>query len=231
LSVTQTVLVTALPTIVYTMFGGVQAVAWDRREADVPDRRRLIAAVVVLILGSCPPTSACRCAADRGIDGRCRTFDFRSTSRNQYTFWSGTIAAFFLFCSYFGTDQSQVQRYLTTRSVDEGARVAADERLLEDSAAGAGAAGRRADVRVLHVRPRPLLFDARSRSRCAKDRAPRICRARAPIRGATASRRRGRGGDDAGARCRRCAQVARPASSSRCAMPRPRTIRGEAVTW
>ena len=38
---------------------------------------------------------------------------------NQYTFWSGTIAALFLFCSYFGTDQSQVQRYLTARSVDE----------------------------------------------------------------------------------------------------------------
>src|SRR4029450_5353075 len=38
---------------------------------------------------------------------------------NQYTFWSGTIAALFLFLSYFGTDQSQVQRYLTTKSVDD----------------------------------------------------------------------------------------------------------------
>jgi SSS family solute:Na+ symporter len=53
--------------------------------------------------------------------GRLRTFDFSFDLTNQYTFWSGTIAAFFLFCSYFGTDQSQVQRYLTARSVD-GAR-------------------------------------------------------------------------------------------------------------
>jgi Na+/proline symporter len=53
--------------------------------------------------------------------GRLRTFDFSLTLTNQYTFWSGTIAAFFLFCSYFGADQSQVQRYLTARSVD-GAR-------------------------------------------------------------------------------------------------------------
>ena len=51
--------------------------------------------------------------------GRLRAFEFSFDLTNQYTFWSGTIAAFFLFCSYFGTDQSQVQRYLTAKSVDE----------------------------------------------------------------------------------------------------------------
>jgi Na+/proline symporter len=54
-----------------------------------------------------------------GATGRLRTFDFSGDLTNQYTFWSGTIAAFFLFCSYFGTDQSQVQRFLTARSVHE----------------------------------------------------------------------------------------------------------------
>src|SRR6185503_17209533 len=54
--------------------------------------------------------------------GRLRTFDFSFDLTNQYTFWSGTIAALFLFCSYFGTDQSQVQRYLTARSMDEARR-------------------------------------------------------------------------------------------------------------
>ncbi len=48
-----------------------------------------------------------------------QTFDFSFDLTNRWTFWSGTIAAFFLFCSYFGTDQSQVQRYLTTKSIDE----------------------------------------------------------------------------------------------------------------
>ena len=38
----------------------------------------------------------------------------------RYTLWSGLIAALFLFLAYFGCDQSQVQRYLTARSVDEG---------------------------------------------------------------------------------------------------------------
>jgi Na+/proline symporter len=46
-------------------------------------------------------------------------FDFRLDFTEQYTFWSGTIAALFLFLSYFGTDQSQVQRYLSAKSVDE----------------------------------------------------------------------------------------------------------------
>ena len=64
-------------------------------------------------------TSACRRPGDRRRDRPAATFDFSFDLTNQYTFWSGTIAALFLFCSYFGTDQSQVQRYLTARSVDE----------------------------------------------------------------------------------------------------------------
>ena len=54
-----------------------------------------------------------------GMTGRLQTFDFRFDLTNRYTFWSGTIASLFLFMSYFGTDQSQVQRYLSARSVDE----------------------------------------------------------------------------------------------------------------
>jgi len=54
--------------------------------------------------------------------GRLRSFDFSLDLTNQYTFWSGTIAALFLFCSYFGADQSQVQRYLTAKSLGEARR-------------------------------------------------------------------------------------------------------------
>ena len=51
LSVTQTVLITALPTVVYTMFGGVQAVAWTDVKQMVLIVVGLIAAVVVLVIG------------------------------------------------------------------------------------------------------------------------------------------------------------------------------------
>ena len=48
-----------------------------------------------------------------------KTFDFTFTLNETYPFWSGIIGGTFLMLSYFGTDQSQVQRYLTAKSVDE----------------------------------------------------------------------------------------------------------------
>jgi hypothetical protein len=119
LSVTQTVLVTAVPTVLYTMFGGVQAVAWTDVKQMVLIVGGLVAAVVVLLLGLPAEVSVSDALRIAGSTGRLQVFDFSFDLTNQYTFWSGTIAAFFLFCSYFGTDQSQVQRYLTTPDVDQ----------------------------------------------------------------------------------------------------------------
>ncbi len=119
LSVTNTVLLIALPTAVYTMFGGVQAVTWTDVKQMVLIVGGLAAAVVVLVTGLPDNVSFGQALDVAGATGRLRTFDFSFDLTNQYTFWSGTIAALFLFCSYFGTDQSQVQRYLTTPSVDD----------------------------------------------------------------------------------------------------------------
>jgi len=119
LSVTQTVLLTAVPTILYTMFGGVQAVAWTDVKQMVLIVTGLVSAVIVLVLGLPSDVSLPDALRIAGSTGRLQVFDFRFDITQQYTFWSGTIAAFFLFCSYFGTDQSQVQRYLTTRTVAE----------------------------------------------------------------------------------------------------------------
>jgi len=55
-----------------------------------------------------------------GAAGRLRTLDFSFNLQEKYTFWSGTLAGLFLMLSYFGCDQSQVQRYLTSKSIDEG---------------------------------------------------------------------------------------------------------------
>jgi Na+/proline symporter len=101
------------------MFGGVQAVTWTDVKQMVLIVGGLAAAVVVLIAGLPDELGAVEALRVAGQAGRLQTFDFSFDLTNQYTFWSGTIAAFFLFCSYFGTDQSQVQRYLTARSVDE----------------------------------------------------------------------------------------------------------------
>ncbi|MGE0394471.1 MAG: sodium:solute symporter [Vicinamibacterales bacterium] len=119
IGVTTTVLLTAVPTIVYTMFGGVQAVTWTDVKQMYLIVGGLFAAAVVLVLGLPDGVGLTDALHIAGSTGRLQTFDFRFDLTNQYTFWSGTIAAFFLFCSYFGTDQSQVQRYLTAKSVGE----------------------------------------------------------------------------------------------------------------
>jgi Na+/proline symporter len=115
---TTTALLIGVPTIVYTMFGGVQAVTWTDVKQMVLIVGGLLAAVVVLIRGLPDEVGLGQALRIAGAAGRLQTFDFSFDLTNQYTFWSGTIAALFLFCSYFGTDQSQVQRYLTTPSVD-----------------------------------------------------------------------------------------------------------------
>jgi Na+/proline symporter len=101
------------------MFGGVQAVAWTDVKQMGIIVGGLLAAVVALVLGFPDGVGLSDALSLAGTAGRLHVFDFRFDLTDRYTFWSGTIAAFFLFCSYFGTDQSQVQRYLTAKSVDE----------------------------------------------------------------------------------------------------------------
>ena len=118
-SVTTTCLLMGLPTAVYTIFGGVQAVTWTDVKQMFLIVFGLLAAFAALVW-SLPADVGVIGALDiAGSIGHMRTFDFEFDLSNRYTFWSGTIAALFLFLSYFGTDQSQVQRYLTARSVDE----------------------------------------------------------------------------------------------------------------
>jgi SSS family transporter len=106
-----------IPTIIYTMIGGVQAVTW----ADVKQMVLIVGALgaMVIVLLVKLPVSLTEAMTLAGAAGRLRTFDFTFSLNEQYTFWSGIIGGTFLMLSYFGTDQSQVQRYLTARSVDE----------------------------------------------------------------------------------------------------------------
>jgi SSS family transporter len=106
-----------VPTVVYTMIGGVQAVTWvDVKQMVLIVASLVLLAVVLLVRLPVNPDDALYLA---GATGRLRVFDFSFDLDKTYTFWSGIIGGTFLMLSYFGTDQSQVQRYLTARSVDE----------------------------------------------------------------------------------------------------------------
>ena len=101
------------------MFGGVQAVTWTDVKQMFLIVFGLLAAIIVLVVSLPPNVGVSDALTIAGTTGRLQTFDFRFDLTDRWTFWSGTIASLFLFLSYFGTDQSQVQRYLTARSVDE----------------------------------------------------------------------------------------------------------------
>jgi solute:Na+ symporter, SSS family len=119
-NLTVTVLAIGLPTAVYTMFGGVQAVTWTDVKQMAVIVLGLFAAIAVLVLSLPPEVSVSQGLHLAGSAGRLRTLDFSFTLTETYTFWSGMIGGLFLMLSYFGCDQSQVQRYLTAKSIDEG---------------------------------------------------------------------------------------------------------------
>lgn len=106
-----------IPTVVYTMVGGVQAVAW----ADVKQMVLIVVALfaIMAVLLVQMPVSPHEALTIAGSTGRLETFDFSFSFNETYTFWSGLLGGTFLMLSYFGTDQSQVQRYLAARSVPE----------------------------------------------------------------------------------------------------------------
>lgn len=119
LDVTTTCLLIGMPTAVYTMFGGVQAVTWTDVKQMFLIVFGLLAAVVALVLGMPDGVGVNDALHLAGATGRLKAMDFSLDPNTTFTFWSGMLGGLFLFLSYFGTDQSQVQRYLTARSVDD----------------------------------------------------------------------------------------------------------------
>jgi solute:Na+ symporter, SSS family len=116
-SVLWSVALMGIPTVIYTMIGGVQAVTW----VDVKQMGLIVFAVIAVIVTLLVqlPVAPDHALTLAGATGRLRAFDFSFDLTNDFTFWSGLIGGTFLMLSYFGTDQSQVQRYITAKSVEE----------------------------------------------------------------------------------------------------------------
>lgn len=115
-----TVLAIGIPTIIYTMLGGVQAVTWTDVKQMILIFVGMTACVVVIMNQLPSEVSLGRALMIAGATGRVDTIDFSFNLNETYTFWSGLLGGFFLMLSYFGCDQSQVQRFLTARSIDQG---------------------------------------------------------------------------------------------------------------
>lgn len=110
-----TIIFTGLLAIVYTVTGGSAAVNLTQRWQVAVIFGGMITAFVVLLV-KLPPDSAYLA----GAMGKLQAVDFTPNLKLRYTFWSGVLGGFFLSLSYFGTDQSQVQRYIGGAALREG---------------------------------------------------------------------------------------------------------------
>jgi Na+/proline symporter len=114
--VTLNILIGSLVTL-YTLSGGTKAVSVTQKQQMAVIFVGMIAAFVV-ILNYLPEQVDFKEALEvAGATGRMEILDFSFDWNSRYTFWSGLIGGTFLALSYFGTDQSQVQRYLSGSSV------------------------------------------------------------------------------------------------------------------
>jgi SSS family solute:Na+ symporter len=105
--------------IIYTVSGGTKAVSVTQKHQMVVIFAGMFIAFF-LIVSKLPQDITFTKALDiAGASGKMEILDFSFNLNNRYTFWSGIIGGTFLMLSYFGTDQSQVQRYLSGKSVKE----------------------------------------------------------------------------------------------------------------
>ena len=106
--------------IAYTVSGGTRAVSQTQQQQMIVMLAGMVVAAVADRLAPARRTSRCRAALKlAGALDRMNVVSFELDFDNRYNFWSGITGGFFLALSYFGTDQSQVQRYLSGRSVAE----------------------------------------------------------------------------------------------------------------
>lgn len=105
--------------IIYTYFGGTKALnVTQKQQAFVIMFGMMI--TFLLIIYKFPTEITFNNALDiASINGKMNILDFSTDPSEKYTVWSGITGGFFLMLAYFGTDQSQVGRYLSGKSIKE----------------------------------------------------------------------------------------------------------------
>jgi solute:Na+ symporter, SSS family len=110
-----TILFTGLLAIIYTVTGGSAAVNLTQKWQMAVIFGGMVTAFVVLLV-KLPPDAT----YIAGALGKLEAVNYDPDLKQRYTLWSGLIGGFFLSLSYFGTDQTQVQRYIGGAALREG---------------------------------------------------------------------------------------------------------------
>jgi solute:Na+ symporter, SSS family len=105
--------------MIYTVAGGTRAVSWAQSYQMLIITVGMVVAGIMVVRQLPPQVSLGDALHVAGGMGRLNAIDTHFDIKNRYNLWSGLIGGFFLMLSYFGTDQSQVQRYLGGSSVTQ----------------------------------------------------------------------------------------------------------------
>jgi Na+/proline symporter len=105
--------------IIYTVTGGTKAVSVTQKQQMAVIFGGMFVAFYLIVSYLPADISFSKALKIAGASGKMNVLDFSFNFENRYTFWSGIIGGTFLALSYFGTDQSQVQRYLSGKSMKE----------------------------------------------------------------------------------------------------------------
>ena len=114
-----TIIVVGVMVIIYTTIGGTVAVNKTHFLQMMIITVGMFSAFFILMSFLPEDVSLFDAAYIAGKMGKLNAIDFTFDLNNRYTFWSGIIGGTFLMLSYFGTDQSQVQRYLAGSSIKQ----------------------------------------------------------------------------------------------------------------
>jgi SSS family transporter len=114
-----TTLLMGVTVVIYTVAGGIKAVTWSDVQQMCIIFVGLLAALVTVIVLLPHSISFSDAVFLAGSAGRLNAVTTHFDWNDRFNIWSGLLGGTFLFLSYFGCDQSQVQRYLTGRSVEQ----------------------------------------------------------------------------------------------------------------
>jgi len=112
-----TIVLAGLVAIIYTTMGGSEAVSVTQKYQMAVIFGGMAMAFIILLIKL--PANLTEALSVAGAFKKLQAIDFSRDVHQRYTFWSGLLGGFFLQLSYFGTDQSQVQRYLSGASLRE----------------------------------------------------------------------------------------------------------------
>jgi Na+/proline symporter len=112
-----TIVVMGALVVAYTAVGGIKAVTWTEVQQMVIIFAGLAAALATAVWLLPRGVGLADALSLAGAAGKLKAIDTGFDWTNRYNIWSGLLGGTFLFLAYFGTDQSQVQRYLTGRSI------------------------------------------------------------------------------------------------------------------